>query len=100
MQAEWDQGYYPTGVEVTNEQLAAVPLAGHDWHPEWNYDLGQDLRVTHGAPRCRGRRRRIAPAPQLGARLAGTTTDAHFEAPSRTTTPHFSNSIRSRSAVS
>jgi transposase len=37
--AEWDQGSYPTGVEVTDQQLAAVPLTGHAWHPDWNYDL-------------------------------------------------------------
>jgi hypothetical protein len=37
--AEWDQGYYPTGIEVTDDQLAALPLSGHDWHPEWNYNL-------------------------------------------------------------
>lgn len=37
--AEYDQGYYPTGTEITDKQLAALPLTGHDWHPEWNYDL-------------------------------------------------------------
>jgi len=37
--AEWDQGYYPAGIEVTDGQLAAIPLTGRDWHPEWNYDI-------------------------------------------------------------
>jgi hypothetical protein len=37
--AEWDQGYYPTGVEVSDEELAAIPLSEHEWHPEWNYDI-------------------------------------------------------------
>ena len=37
--AEWDQGYYPTGTEVTDAELAALPLHRHDWHGEWNYDL-------------------------------------------------------------
>jgi hypothetical protein len=37
--AEWEQGYFPIGIEVTDEELAAVPLTGHEWHPEWNYDL-------------------------------------------------------------
>ncbi len=37
--AEYDQGYYPTGVEVTDTELAALPLRRHDWHPDWNYDL-------------------------------------------------------------
>lgn len=37
--AEWDQGYYPTGTKITDKELATVPLTGHDWHPDWNYDI-------------------------------------------------------------
>jgi hypothetical protein len=37
--AEWEQGDYPTGTEVTDAELAALPLTGHDWHPEWNYQF-------------------------------------------------------------
>ena len=37
--AEWDQGYYPTGTKITDQQLAALPLTGHHWHSDWNYDL-------------------------------------------------------------
>ncbi len=37
--AEWDQGYYPTGTEVTDAELAALPIHRHDWHGEWNYDI-------------------------------------------------------------
>ena len=37
--AEWEQGSYPLGVEVTDAELSALPLTGHDWHPEWNYDF-------------------------------------------------------------
>ncbi len=37
--AEYDQGYYPTGAEVTDTELAGLPLRGHDRHPDWNYDL-------------------------------------------------------------
>ena len=37
--AEWDQGSYPTGVKVTDDELAAVPLRRHDWHGEWNYTI-------------------------------------------------------------
>lgn len=39
VQAEWEHGYYPTGIKVRDEQLAVLRLASHDWHPEWNYDL-------------------------------------------------------------
>jgi hypothetical protein len=44
--AEWDQGYYPTGTKVTDAQLAALPLTGHDWHPDWNYNLGPQTTPT------------------------------------------------------
>ena len=37
--AECDQGSYPTGTTITDAQLAAVPLTGHQWHPDWNYDI-------------------------------------------------------------
>ena len=39
VQAERDEGYYPRGVKVTDEELAAVPLRPHDWHGEWNYTV-------------------------------------------------------------
>jgi len=42
--AEWDQGSYPTGVEVTDDHVAALPLNNHDWHPDWNYDLNPPQR--------------------------------------------------------
>jgi Rhodopirellula transposase DDE domain len=37
--AELDQGTYPLGVRVRDEQLAAVPLARHGFHGEWNYTM-------------------------------------------------------------
>jgi hypothetical protein len=37
--AEWDQGSYPTGITVTNAELAAVPVEPHTWHGEWNYTI-------------------------------------------------------------
>lgn len=37
--AEWDQGHYPAGIKISDKQLAELPLTGHDWHPEWNYNL-------------------------------------------------------------
>lgn len=47
--AEWDQGYYPTGTEITDAELAALPLAAHEWHPEWNYDLTPPKRPRRKA---------------------------------------------------
>ncbi|MHB1536211.1 MAG: ISAzo13 family transposase, partial [Acidimicrobiales bacterium] len=40
VQAELDEGYYPTGVSITDDDLAAVPLTAHEFHPEWNYTIG------------------------------------------------------------
>jgi len=39
IQAEHDPEWYPTGVKITDRQLAALPLHTHDWHPDWNYTL-------------------------------------------------------------
>jgi hypothetical protein len=39
VRAELDQGYYPTGTKVSDEELAAVPLVPHDFHGEWNYTI-------------------------------------------------------------
>jgi Rhodopirellula transposase DDE domain len=37
--AELDPGTYPTGIKVTDEQLAAVNLQRADFHGEWNYTI-------------------------------------------------------------
>src|SRR5271170_479331 len=39
VRAELDPGSYPTGVEVSDEQMAGLPLDRHDWHGDWNYTL-------------------------------------------------------------
>ena len=39
IQADYDPNWYPTGVKVTNKELAAVPLHPHDFHGEWNYTI-------------------------------------------------------------
>jgi Rhodopirellula transposase DDE domain len=39
VRAELDCGRYPLGVKVRNEELAAVPLARHEFHGEWNYTI-------------------------------------------------------------
>lgn len=46
IQAEWDQGHYPTGIRITDKQLADLPLTGHDWHPNWNYTLTPRPQTT------------------------------------------------------
>ena len=34
-----DPNWYPTGVKITDAQLAAVPLVPHEWHGDWNYTV-------------------------------------------------------------
>jgi len=43
IQAAYDPNWYPTGVKITDAQLAAVPLQPHDFHGEWNYTIAQSV---------------------------------------------------------
>ena len=37
--AELDTGQYPTGITISNHQMANLPITCHDWHDDWNYTL-------------------------------------------------------------
>ena len=39
IEAQRDTEWYPTGVKISDAELAALPLVRHDWHGEWNYTL-------------------------------------------------------------
>ena len=39
VRAELDTDAYPTGVQVSDETLAAVPITRHRFHGDWNYTL-------------------------------------------------------------
>ncbi len=39
IQAELDTGEYPTGIKVTNEELARVKIKPNQFHGEWNYAI-------------------------------------------------------------
>jgi hypothetical protein len=39
IRAEADAAGYETGVKVTDEELATVPLTRHDFHGDWNYTI-------------------------------------------------------------
>jgi hypothetical protein len=49
VRAELDRGAYPTGVKVSDAELAAVPLTWHDWHGEWNYTITDPRTPTTAA---------------------------------------------------
>ena len=37
--AELDTDTYDTGVRISDQQMAALPLTRHEWHGDWNYTL-------------------------------------------------------------
>ncbi|MGH8566329.1 MAG: ISAzo13-like element transposase-related protein, partial [Gammaproteobacteria bacterium] len=39
IQAELDNGHYPTGIKVSDEELAAVNLKRAEFHGDWNYAI-------------------------------------------------------------
>jgi DDE family transposase len=60
--AELDDGLYPLGVKINDEQMATLPITFHDWHGDWNYTLdphrprtaaGPDITTVHNARRPR-----------------------------------------------
>jgi hypothetical protein len=57
VRAELDTGTYPTGVEVSDVQIAALPMTRHRFHGDWNYTLH-----PHSAP---------APSPPPGQQQSG-----------------------------
>jgi transposase len=39
VRAQLDQGRYPQGIKISDQHMASLALARHDWHGEWNYTL-------------------------------------------------------------
>ena len=39
IQADYDPSWYPKGVKISDRELAALPLAPHDFHGEGNYTI-------------------------------------------------------------
>jgi hypothetical protein len=37
--ADLDTDTYDTGVRISDQQMAALPLTRHEWHGDWNYTL-------------------------------------------------------------
>ena len=37
--ARLDVRSYPKGIKISDAELAAVPLAPHDFHGDWNYTI-------------------------------------------------------------
>jgi len=41
--ARLDPNRYPTGIKVSDRQLAAVNLTGDPFHPDWNYTINPSI---------------------------------------------------------
>jgi len=39
VRAQTDSGTYPTGVSVSDSDLARIPIRPHEFHGEWNYTI-------------------------------------------------------------
>ena len=50
VRAELDPGSYDTGVKVSDEQMARLPLDRHDWHGDRNYTLRPEPPRPPAAP--------------------------------------------------
>ncbi|MFD5056960.1 ISAzo13 family transposase [Streptomyces tendae] len=52
--AELDSGEYPTGIRVSDDEIAALPITRHRFHGDWNYTLHpqhpMDAATTAGTP--------------------------------------------------
>jgi transposase len=53
--AELDTGTYPTGVTVTDAEVAALPMSRHDFHGDWNYTLHCEDQQVPGPTASDGR---------------------------------------------
>jgi len=42
--AELDTSAYPAGIQISDAQMAALPLTRHHWHGDWNYTLSATRR--------------------------------------------------------
>jgi transposase len=65
VQARLDEGSYPTGVQVTREQMAALPISRHPFHGDWNYTLHPAAGHPAGPPASNEHEPRPAALPEL-----------------------------------
>ncbi|MFE9174466.1 ISAzo13 family transposase [Streptomyces kebangsaanensis] len=50
VEAALDTGSYPTGIQVSREQLQALPITAHDRHGSWNYTITPAVGDTPAPP--------------------------------------------------
>jgi len=61
--AELDEATYPKRVKITDQQMAALPLTKHEFHPDWNYTLPPQMPTLQlSRPLAEGRVVVVSPA--------------------------------------
>jgi hypothetical protein len=77
VQAVLDSGSYPTGIAVSREQLAALPITAHSVHGRWNYSI-TPAAIPAGTPRAddRAQARAQTLAMLADPRLTGMSSHA------------------------
>ena len=45
VKAEIDNGTYPSGIKVTDAEMAALNISPHEFHGEWNYTMAPTASV-------------------------------------------------------
>ncbi|MFE2942941.1 ISAzo13 family transposase [Streptomyces sp. NPDC059255] len=45
--AELDNGQYPTGIQISDEAIAALPISRHRFHGDWNYTFAPASHPPH-----------------------------------------------------
>ena len=77
VQAVLDSGSYPTGIAVSREQLAALPITAHSVHGRWNYSI-TPAAIPADTPRAddRAQARAQTQAMLADPRLTGMSSHA------------------------
>jgi hypothetical protein len=44
VRSELDRGRYPSGVEISAQQMAQISLRPHRFHGDWNYEIAPRSR--------------------------------------------------------
>jgi Rhodopirellula transposase DDE domain len=45
VKAEIDNGTYPSGIKVTDAEMAALNISPHEFHGEWNYTIAPTTSI-------------------------------------------------------
>jgi transposase len=73
--AQLDTGDYPTGIQISNAQMAALPIARHTFHGDWNYTLHPQTIPTDTTTATDDNARTPTPDTLTGHAFTGMTAE-------------------------